>query len=202
MRRVALIILLSIAAQGADDKDKTRFAPAKAASYPGHQTIEKITVAAVPFINEDQAKTAFGKVNPYKYGVLPVLVIIENGTGKAVRLDLTAEYVDPGGRHVVASDPDYIYHMNAGDVQRTRIPAPNPLPLPQRDKKGPLGIWEITGRAFTAKMLPEADSAFGFFYFVTEHIDGSTLYLTGLKDAATGQDYFYFEVPVKLPGQK
>ena len=43
MRPVALIVLLSIAAAGGDDKDKTRFSPGPASSYPGHQTIDKIT---------------------------------------------------------------------------------------------------------------------------------------------------------------
>src|SRR5579863_5248729 len=103
MKRVVLIVLLSIAAAEAGDKDKSRFAPGPASSYPGHQTLDKITIAAVPFTTEDQARTAFDKVNPYKYGVLPVLVVLENGTGKALRLDLVAELVDPNGRHIDAT---------------------------------------------------------------------------------------------------
>ena len=63
-------------------------------------------------------------------------------------------------------------------------------------KKGPLNTWEIEGRAFNAKMLPAGGSVYGFFYFQTEPIPGSKLYLTGVKDAATGEDYFYFEIPL------
>jgi len=37
---------------------------------------------------------------------------------------------------------------------------------------------------------------FGFFYFNTEHEPRSKLYLTGVRDASTGQDYFYYEVPL------
>src|SRR5579863_9790995 len=97
MRRVAVfsgvwIVLLSIAAQAGDDKDKDRFAPA-ASSYKGSLTTDKITIAAVPFINEEQVRAAFGKVDPNRYGVLPVLVILENGTGKALRLSLQADFV-------------------------------------------------------------------------------------------------------------
>src|SRR5277367_797676 len=92
MRRVALIVLLSIAVAGA--ADKARFAPKPASSYPGNQTIDKITVAAVPYTTEDQAKSAFDKVNPYKYGIMPILVVIKNDTGKALRLNLDAELVD------------------------------------------------------------------------------------------------------------
>src|SRR5580692_10538438 len=103
MRRVAVfsgvwIVLLSIAAWAGDDKDKDRFAPGAASSYKGSQTNEKITMAAVPFITEEQMHMAFGKANPNKYGVTPVLVIIENGTGKALRLDLQADYIGPDGK--------------------------------------------------------------------------------------------------------
>jgi len=38
-------------------------------------------------------------------------------------------------------------------------------------------------------------SAHGFFYFETLNTPGSFVYLDGIKDAASGKDYFYFEVP-------
>jgi hypothetical protein len=197
MKRVALIVLLSIAVAAAADKDKTRFAPGPASSYPGHQTIENITIAAVPFVTDEQTRTAFDKVNPNKYGVLPVLVVMENGTGKALRLDLEAAYVDPGNRHIEAMPPDDVLRFN-GVTKPPKLGAnPLPIPLPRREKKGPLNIWEIEGRAFTSKLLPAAESVSGFFYFLTEHLPGSHLYLTGIKDAASGKDYFYFEVPME-----
>src|SRR5215472_7065308 len=96
-----LIVLLSIAAVAAD-KEKAPFTSAAASSFPGHQTLDKITIAAVPFTSEEQAASAFGKVRPYKYGIMPVLVIIQNDTGKALRLNLTAEFVDPGNHHIDA----------------------------------------------------------------------------------------------------
>src|SRR5579862_8744397 len=103
MRRVALI-LLSIAVAVAADKEKPRFVPGPASSYKGHQTLDKITIAAVPFVvpsvDDEQMKSAFGKVDPNRYGVLPVLVVMENGTGKALRLNLKAEYVTADGHHV------------------------------------------------------------------------------------------------------
>src|ERR1041385_7512510 len=106
MRRVALIVLLSIPAAMAVDKDKGRFVPGPASSYPGVQTQEGITIAAVPYITEEQAKSAFGKVNPYERGILPVLVIIENESGKALRLDLSVQFVDPDNHHLDAMPPE------------------------------------------------------------------------------------------------
>jgi len=197
MRRVALMVLLSIATAAAADKDKARFAPGPASSYKGFQTLDKITIAAVPFLTEEQTHQAFDKVNPNKYGVLPVLVILENGTGKAVRLDLKAEFVDAGGRHLEATPAADVARLN-GVTKAPKIGSGSPLPLPHREHRGPLNVWEIEGRAFAAKLLPPGDSVYGFFYFQTEHQPGARVYLTGLKDAATGQDFFYFEVPLEM----
>jgi hypothetical protein len=195
MRRVAVIVLLSITAVTAADKDKPRFAPGPAASYPSNQTLDKITIAAVPYLTDAETSTAFGKLNPNKYGILPVLVVLENGTGKALRLDLRAEFVTADGKHVISIPPDDVQHLNGG-VKAPRMPGTNPLPFPRREKKGPLNVEEIDGRSFAAKMLPIGERAYGFFYFNVEHEPGSRLYLTGIRDAASGQDYFYYELPL------
>ena len=39
-------------------------------------------------------------------------------------------------------------------------------------------------------------SANGFFYFQTAHRQGARLYLTGIREAATGKELFYFEIPL------
>ena len=189
------MVLLSIAAAGSDDKDKP-FKPSPASSYPNHQTLDKITIAAIPYVTEEQQKEAFGKAQPIKHGVLPALVVMQNNTGKTLRLDLQAEFEDPGGRHVEATPASDVIYID-GNVKRPRMPhtTPYPNPFPHKPKGGPLDTWQIEGRAFAPKMLPAGESAFGFFYFQTENIPGSKLYLTGIKDAQTGKDYFYFEVP-------
>jgi hypothetical protein len=189
------IVLLSIAAQGGDDKDKDRFAPGAASSYKGNQTMEKISVAAVPFVGEELVRSAFGKVDPNKYGVLPVLVVLENGTGKALALHLQADYV-VDGRHVEATPASDVTFVG-GSGKAPRMPGTSPLPFPRREKKGPLNIWQIEGRAFTAKLLPLGEKVFGFFYFQTDFKPGATLYLAGISDAGTGKEYLYFEVPLE-----
>ena len=101
-----------------------------------------------------------------------------------------------GDQRVGRLDPGDVARIN-GVTRPPKIPGQSPLPLPRREKKGPLNVWEIEGRAFLARMLPTADSASGFFYFQTEYKTGSRLYLNGVKDAASGKDYFYFEVPIE-----
>lgn len=169
-----------------------------ASSYPGHQTLDKITIAAIPYVTDAQAASAFGKVKPHDHGILPVLVVVENGTGKAMRVNLQAEFVDLSNRHIEA--------MPAGDVmlfngvrKPPTIPGTQttPIPLPRRQKKGPLYTQEIEGRAWAVKLIPVRESAHGFVYFHTSYKEGSKLYLTGFSDAASGQDYFYFEIPIQ-----
>jgi len=198
MRRVAVIVLLSITAAAAADKEKPRFAPGPAASYASHQTLDKITIAAVPFLTDAETSTAFGKLNPNKYGILPVLVILENGTGKALRLNLNAAFVAANGKHLDAMPPDDVQRLGAV-TKAPRIGGSNPfpMPLPTRVKKGPLNVWEIEGRAFAAKLLPVGERVYGFFYFNADHEPGSRLYLTGIRDASSGQDYFYYEVALE-----
>jgi hypothetical protein len=196
MRRIALMVLLSIAVAYAIDKDKDHFSAGPASSYKGHQTLDKITIAAVPFVTDEEARKTFDKINPNKYGVLPVLVVIENGTGKALRLDLEAAFVDASGGKLEATPADDVIYL-AGVKKVPKLYNPLPVPLPRRDKKGPLNIWEIPGRAFAAKLIPPGESASGFVYFQTAHEPGSKLYLTGIRDASTGKEYFYFEVPME-----
>jgi len=50
--------------------------------------------------------------------------------------------------------------------------------------------------AFAAKMLPPGQSASGFFYFQTGFMRSSTLFVSGLKDAKSGEEIFYFEIPL------
>src|SRR5579871_4675185 len=153
MRRVALIVLLSIAARAGDDKDKTRFPPGPPDSIPNHQTADKITIAAVPYVSEEQAHSAFDKANPNKYGVLPILVVLANGTGKALRLDLQAEFIEPNGKHLDATSAMDVTFIG-GSKKPPRMPGSNgaPFPLPSRKRSGPLDTLDITGKAFSAKL--------------------------------------------------
>lgn len=178
----------------ADKKPDGKFAPGPVSSYHSKQTNDKVTVAAAPYDTEELAHTAFGKLDPNQYGVLPVLVIIQNDTDGALKLDhLEAEYTGVDGRHVEATPASDIQTL--GGAERPNVRPPTTIPLP-RKRKSPLNTWEIEGRGFAAKLLPAHESASGFFYFQTSHHSGSKLYLTGIKDASSGKDILYFEFPL------
>ena len=190
-----MCLAASIPAAWAVDKEGARFAPPAIDSIPTKQTVEGVTIAAQAYNSESQAKTAFGKVHPYEHGILPVLVIIRNDSKKTIRLaGMQPEYVTPS-RDKIAPTP-------ASEVKYTKSPqrpnmSPGPIPGIRFGKKNPLADESIEIRGFTAKMLPPGESAHGFLYFQTGHRRGSNLYLTGLQDAATGQDLFYFDIPLE-----
>jgi len=191
-----LALLVSIAAALAADKD-AEFKPAPAASYP-HQTNEKITIGADPYMAGDKVKTAFGKLDPYDYGILPVLVVIQNDGDKSIRLTrMKVEYVSPGSGHVAATPASEVRYLRGPSRPNVITGGPPGTGKIGRGKKNPLDEWEIQGRAFSAEMLPPGNTASGFFYFQTGLQSGATLYVSGLAEAAGGRELFYFEVPLK-----
>jgi hypothetical protein len=194
----SLIVLLSIAAAFAGEKQRPKYTPGPASSYETRQTISGITVAAVALRSDEETGPAFGKVNPYKYGVLPVLVVIQNDSKQTIALDgIKVEFVLPDRDRVEATPAADVKHISGPDRPDRNPGYPTPKgPIHLPGKKNPLGAWEIEGRAFVARMLAPRDSASGFFYFRATWQSGSTLYLTGLREAASGKDLFYFEVPL------
>lgn len=192
MQRVFLLLLTVAIAFAAEEK---KFEPKPASAYPTKQVQGKVTVAAVPYVNDDEIRSAFGKSNPYKNGVLPVLVIIQNDSDQALRLDLDAEYEDANSRHIHAISTRDILAAGPGP-KRPSVGPSSPLPIPRRKKENPLKAWEIEGLAFSARMVPPHDSVHGFFYFQTKLEPSSQLYLTGLSEAKTGKELFYFEIPL------
>ena len=182
-----------------NNKDAAKFSPGPASSYSAKQTNERVTVAVVAYDTEELTHTAFGKLNPNLYGVLPILVIIQNDTDQALKLEhLDAEYTGVDGRQVEATPADEVQTL--GGTDRPNVPVPRTIPI-HRKHKNPLDVWEIDGRSFAAKLLPAHESVNGFFYFQTTHRPGSKFFLSGVKVAATGQDILYFEFPLENPKQ-
>jgi hypothetical protein len=203
-----LALLMSITAvlgwnkAGAADKERPKFEMAPAASYTAHQTSEKVTIGAAAYDTAEKAQAAFGKLNPYAYGILPVLVVIQNDSGQTLRVDrMRVDYVDPDGSHVDATIPGDVKYLS-GPRQPKVVPGPLPTSGPHISrKKNKLDAWEIEGRAFSAKVIPPGQSAGGFFYFQTGHRGGARLYVSGIEGAPSGRELLYFEFPLKDESQ-
>jgi hypothetical protein len=195
-RAIGFLLSLSIAALAAD-KPGLKVQPAN--TYPNHQTNAGVTIAAVPYATQEVLKPLFGKANLLEFGVLPVLLVIQNGSGKAIKLEtLEVDYVTPEQRKVRETPADDVRFLDSPKRPNFGGPKiPNPLPIPRGKPKSKLDVPEIEGHAFAARMLPPGDNAHGFVYFQTGHRRGSKLYIRGLVDAASGVEMMFFEVPLE-----
>jgi hypothetical protein len=195
-----LILSIALAAaflSGAHASEDKQFQAGKAGDY-AHQVSEQVVVGAKAFDNADLTAEAFGrKADLLKYGVLPVLVVIENKRGKTINLEnLEVSLVAADGRHVAAMNSSEVQLMGSEGHRQPRQPGVG-LPIPLPKKKNPLAAPEIEGRAFSAKMLPPGDSASGFFYFEAQAEAGDSIYLSGMRDARSGKEILYFEFGLK-----
>ena len=179
------------------DKKDAPFRPEPADAFVTKQTIQGLTIAVQPFDDPEEAKTAFGKLNPYEHGVLPVLVVMKNNGKGTVRFDtMQVMYVAPRGRKVDATPPADVLYLKAGGRPKVSN-SPIPTGVPRiKISKNPLKNEVIIERAFSAKMLPPGDAAHGFFYFQTGHSRGTSLYVSGVTEAGSGKELFFFEIPL------
>src|SRR5215469_14621619 len=107
-----LALFLSISAAFAADKETVAFRPGPADGYEHHQKAGTVTIGVDPFNTPEKEKLAFGKLDLYQHGVLPVLVVIQNDGNQALRLDnLKVEYVGPNRNHVDATPGNEVRYI-------------------------------------------------------------------------------------------
>src|SRR5579863_7671125 len=84
--------------------DKATFQSKPVTQYPYRQASEHVTIAAQPFLTDDEAKEAFGKVNPWRYGMLPILLVIQNDGKDTLRVDkMKVSYLLPDNSRIEAT---------------------------------------------------------------------------------------------------
>jgi hypothetical protein len=177
--------------------DNAAFRPKPATEYANAQKTSGLVVAVQAYSSEEQTKLPFGKLNPNKYGVLPVLLLMSNQSDKALRLEkMTIKYVTKDKQDIEAVPASEVKYLNAPGRPRTGPSPLPPIPGLRGGRKNPLEALEIESRAFAAKILPPGDSAYGFVYFHVSHRPGSLIYLTGVEEAGTGKELFFVEVPL------
>jgi hypothetical protein len=195
--RWPLLLAVSIAAGFAADNEKSKFEVKPAAAYAHRQTSEKVTIAAEPMETDEQTRAPFGKVNPWRYGILPVLLVIQNDGPDAIRVDrIKLAYSLPDGSRIEATPAQDVRFIH-GTREPRGLPGPTGGIRITRPPKNPLAEWEIEGRAFAAKMVPAGQSASGFVYFQTSHSSAAaTVFVSGLEDPVSGKELYFFEIPM------
>ena len=182
----------------ADDaaEDKAPFRPKPVGEYPHRQTSEKLTIAAEQIVTDEQASPAFGKLNPWRHGVLPVLVVIQNDSPNPIRLDrMKIFYTLPGGTRAEPTPGQELKYLQ-GPRQPKMVNGPLGG-IRGTKSKNPLAAWEIEGREFRARLIPPGQTASGFFYFeASVNSEAASIYISGLEDAVTRQELYYFDIPL------
>lgn len=170
-------------------------------TYAAKQSQAGVVLAVKPYHTEILAKEAFGKGEPYKYGILPVLVVITNGGEAPIKLDrMHARYVPARSREgiesITAEDLSF-FNPKGHQPKQRRIPGIGTMGT--KVKKGPLARQEFSDREFSAPIVLPGETVSGFFYFDigmgNDPLSGA-LYVAGLTNMTTSQDLFYFEIPL------
>jgi hypothetical protein len=193
-----LTIIVGFAFGGDKDKPKDAqpFHAGRAVTYAAKSSQGKVTVAVKAFEREDDLRAAFGKTPLEKYGVLPVLVVIDNDGPKAVTLRLKVQFINGKNDQIDPIPPAEVQYVKPAKPPSMLDPSKqSPIPLPK--KKNPLASWEVDGRAFSAKMVPAGDSVSGFYYFQTWMWKDARLVIDGLTDTGTGEALIFFEIPLE-----
>jgi hypothetical protein len=187
---VLALLSISLGAARAADKD---FKPAPPDQYP-HQENQKVLIGSKPFDTFDQTKPIFGKKTDLnRYGVLPILVVIQNNRGQALDLNgLDVKLAASGAQSVIPLDPPEV----AAIANPAHRPNNMPSPIPHKRQSNSLDAVSIVERAFTARMLPAGDQASGFFYFQARPEPGMRLMIRGIFERPSGKEILYFEIPL------
>lgn len=171
------------------------FSPLPVTEYRNHQVIGGLKIAAVAYERDDDTKPIFGKKNPNEFEVLPVLLVMENTGAEALRLDGMKVLYETRDREklqpIAPKDLPYVV-----GVRRPSTGPSYPIPIPLPKKKNPLQSVEYDARSWAAKTLMANDKAYGFLYFWTRHQPGAILYISGIRESATGKEVFFAEVPI------
>ena len=176
---------------------QSQFKTLPADSYPSHQNVGKMKLAAVKYESDEETRMAFGKVNPNEYGILPVYLILENTGDQTLLLDKMRVTYQYSGNEVMPT-PAQDLAFAIGPKRPSNNPK-YPLPIPLPAKKNPLNAVELQTRAFAAKTMLRGENAAGFFYFETRHHRNAIIYVTGVREALTNKELFYAEVPLDSP---
>ena len=180
-----------------------RFEVKPANKYPAKQTQGDVIVAVKPYRTDKDMKVAFDKAEPYKYGFMPMLLVITNNSEHPLNLaGMKVRYIDSERTGLEPITGEDLAFFNPKGKNK---PNANPLPIPgvvwrRGGKKGPLAKPEITQREFKAPVVPPETSVNGFFYYQTgnegDPVSGASIYISGIRDMTTAQELFYFEIPL------
>ncbi len=186
----------------AKDKDFVPPRAENANTYPSKDAhpAEKVT-AAIDLYNTSPKDNIF--ITPYNQeGILPVFLIISNDGDQPITVNNMEVQLVTGRRAKLdglTTDDVFrrVAHISGSSDAPVRV---GPIPLSgNKNKKAQKEYEEIQNAKFEAQAVEPHTTKSGFIFFdvegVKQPLDGSHIYLTGVRDAR-GTELMYFEIPV------
>lgn len=174
-----------------------------ASTYPSKDAHpeEKIT-AAIDAYNSAPKDDVF-VTNYAQNGILPVFLVITNDGNKPISVNkMQAQLVTSGRAKLDALTADDIMRrIGRVGISSTNPGRVSPIPLPggNKNKKAQQQLEEVNRARFTAFAVEPHSTQCGFLFFdidgVRSPVQGSHIYLTGIRDAG-GSELMYFDIPV------
>jgi hypothetical protein len=199
---IGLTVAFSSMATMAKDKDFVAPRAENANSYPSkdaHPT--EMVTAAIDLYNTSPRDNIF--ITPYNQeGILPVFLIISNDGDQPITVNnIEVQLVTGRNAKLDGLTTDDVFrrvaHISGSSDAPARV---GPIPLSgNKNKKAQKEYEEIQNAKFEAHAVEPHTTKSGFIFFdvegVKQPLDGSHVYLTGLRDAG-GTELMYFEIPV------
>ncbi len=171
-----------------------------ASTYAARDAHDGVTIAAEPYDTPEKSKQFFGKYDPLKVGIMPVLLTITNGSQDALRLDnLEIQFIAADRKSAEPIPAETVSAWARGKQPPPRIGPQPSSPLPRLPKKpDPNVISAIVDHEFLLKLIPAGETVSGFLFFDNgrrpDVLIGAKLYLTGAAWARTSQPLMFFEI--------
>ncbi|MBI4481652.1 MAG: hypothetical protein HY652_02055 [Acidobacteria bacterium] len=166
-------------------------------AYPSHQVNDRVAVAADPYLTDERSRLAFDVKHMNSRGLLPINVIIDNQTERAVLVNgLRAEILEKrGARHESVSLRDVMTRVFGKDGEM--VPVPGPFPGGSRSSR----VSREASEDFRSKFLGEKIVApgarvFGFLFFRIldpRVLQGARIYLPEVRIYPSGEELMFYE---------
>ena len=148
--------------------------------------------------DDRKARGGGSKLNPNRYMVLLVPIAIQNWMAGGDSRGSDEAGLQPARGNARGSDSGAgCAVLNDSREPRGRARSDSGIRDQAPERREPARRVGRSGRAFAAKMIPAGQSASGFAYFqVPQASAAATVYISGLGNAVTGKELFYFEIPM------
>jgi hypothetical protein len=178
--------------------------PGHAEDYPAKLTSEKVTIAAVPLILDQQAAQVFDKNDIVTAGIMPLAIIVFNGNDFPVRIEASTIELISSEDHLHTLPPgEVVYGLfkkgrgNVWGVPSSRLPT-------SRDLGNAEALRDFEQKFLGSKVVPAHGTEAGFLYIhpgvskdLRAYVASARLYIPDVYREDNGKKMIYFEFDLK-----